>query len=174
MVTDDEMQPLDESSDREFGAASEIAHLQARLDSYMEHAGLRSTGKRRLVIHHFFTAQGHISLNELLQVVKRDDSSIGYATVYRTMRMLVEGGIAEEHKFSDGVTRYEAAQFGSHHDHLICVECGRIQEFEEPLIEELQARVARRLGFRLVDHRHELYGICSAHRENSLAKDPSG
>ena len=151
----------------EFGSTPDIPELQDRLDSYMDRVGLRSTGKRRLIIQHFFEARAHISLDELLSAVNQENPSIGYATVYRTMKMLVEGGIAEEHRFSDGVTRYEPAVHDSHHDHLICVECGRIQEFEEPLIEQLQARIAERLGFELVDHKHELYGICSNHTKDA-------
>ncbi len=88
------------------------------------------------------------------------DSRVGYATVYRTMKMLSEGGMANELHFGDGATRYEIADDDAHHDHLICVECGNIVEFEEPLIEELQERIATQYGFRITHHKHELYGQC--------------
>jgi Fur family transcriptional regulator, ferric uptake regulator len=141
----------------------DVVRLRGQLDSFMAQQGLRSTGQRRLIIESFFSATGHVTIEDLLERVRRDDPGIGYATVYRTMKMLAEGRIANEHKFSDGMTRYELADDTGHHDHLICVECGRIQEFEEPLIEELQERIAARYGFSIIEHKHELYGICSAH-----------
>jgi Fur family transcriptional regulator, ferric uptake regulator len=141
----------------------DVERLRGQLDSFMAQQGLRSTGQRRLIIEAFFGATGHVTIEDLLERVRRDDSGIGYATVYRTMKMLAAGRIAHEHKFSDGMTRYELADDSGHHDHLICVECGRIQEFEEPLIEELQERIAQRYGFQIIEHKHELYGLCSAH-----------
>ena len=90
------------------------------------------------------------------------DSSIGLATVYRTLRLFVEAGIASERRFQEGVTRYEPQQ--PHHDHLICVRCGRIVEFENDAIERLQDEIAAHHGFTLLSHRHELYGACEACR----------
>jgi Fur family ferric uptake transcriptional regulator len=138
-----------------------VTRLRDQLDSYMAEQGLRSTGQRRAIIESFFTSPGHATIEDLLERVRKHDPGIGYATVYRTMKMLAAGGIAHEHKFSDGMTRYELADEDAHHDHLICVECGKIQEFEEPLIEELQERIAQRYGFTIVDHKHELYGLCN-------------
>lgn len=139
----------------------DVDRLRSQLDSYMAEQGLRSTGQRRLIVDRFFEVGDHVSIDELLEQVRQTDPGIGYATVYRTMKMLTASGIAHEHKFADGMARYEPADDETHHDHLICVECGRIQEFEEPLIEELQQRIAQRYGFEIVDHKHELYGICN-------------
>ena len=102
----------------------------------------------------------HVTIDGMLGIVKQQDERIGYATVYRTMRMLAEAGVLHEYKFSDGMTRYELVDSTGHHDHMICLECGVIREFEEPLIEELQNRIARKLGFELSYHKHELYGKC--------------
>lgn len=135
--------------------------LRTQLDTYMAEQGLRSTGQRRRIIERFLETKGHISIDELLEQVRRTDPGIGYATVYRTMKMLTASGIAHEHKFGDGLARYEPTDESTHHDHLICVECGRIQEFEEPLIEDLQERIAQRYDFQIVDHKHELYGVCN-------------
>ena len=77
------------------------------------------------------------------------------------MKLLADSGVVQEHKFGDGFTRYELAVEEAHHDHLICLECGKITEFEEPLIEELQGRVAERHGFVVHQHKHELYGVCA-------------
>jgi Fur family ferric uptake transcriptional regulator len=110
----------------------------------------------------FFEGSEHVTLDGLLERVRALDPRVGYATVYRTMKMLSEGGVAHERKFGDGLTRYELADEGAHHDHLICIECGSIQEFEEPTIEEFQERVAARYGFDVHHHKHELYGRCRA------------
>lgn len=123
--------------------------------------GLRSTEQRRLIVDHFFRASGHETIDTLLEAVRATDAHIGYATVYRTMKMLVESGVANEQRFGDGFTRYELNDTATHHDHLICSGCGRIDEFEEPLIEELQERVARRYGYTLMDHKLELHGLCA-------------
>ncbi len=139
-----------------------VGRLRDQLDTYMAEQGLRSTGQRRAIIEVFFSSTDHLTIDDLLESARKVDPGIGYATVYRTMKMLAAGGIAHEHKFSDGMTRYELADEDAHHDHLICVECGKIQEFEEPLIEELQDRIAQRYGFTVVDHKHELYGLCNS------------
>jgi Fur family ferric uptake transcriptional regulator len=134
--------------------------LRARLEAYMAEKGLRSTDQRRLIIDTVFDSPSHLTVDELLETVRRVDSRVGYATVYRTMKMLAESGVVEESLFGDGFTRYELSDDESHHDHIICLDCGTIQEFEEPLIEELQDRVAQRFGFVVETHKHELYGRC--------------
>ncbi|QQR92064.1 MAG: transcriptional repressor [Myxococcales bacterium] len=126
----------------------------------MEKHKLRSTGQRRLVTDVFFRTGGHQSIEELLAMVREEDPKVGYATVYRTLKLLTESGIANEHHFGDGFTRYEIALKGDHHDHLICTACGKIVEFEQDRIEELQEQVANKHGFKLSSHKHELYGLC--------------
>lgn len=126
----------------------------------MAKKGLRSTAQRRLVTDTFFISSGHFSVEELLAVVRRADPKVGYATVYRTLKLLAESGLAYERHFGDGLTRYEIAHQETHHDHLICQECGLIVEFEEPKIEKLQDQIAKTYGFTLRSHRHELYGLC--------------
>ena len=134
--------------------------LRERLEAYMSEQGLRSTDQRRLIIDILFQAPSHLTVEQLLEQVRKVDPKVGYATVYRTMKMLSGSGIVEESKFGGGFTRYELHDEGSHHDHIICLDCGAIQEFEEPLIEELQDRVAKRFGFEIKTHKHELYGHC--------------
>jgi len=157
----------------EMPAKENVQRLRQQLDSYMAQQGLRSTGQRRVIVDQFFRSKGHITIDDLLEQVRIEDSGIGYATVYRTMKMLAAGGIANEHKFTDGMTRYELADEETHHDHLICMECGRIQEFEEPLIEELQERIAKQYKFRIVEHKHELYGVCAQCTASLAAAEPS-
>src|SRR5687767_9231538 len=110
--------------------------------------GLRSTAQRRLIIDTFFGGAPHMTIEDLLAEVRTRDKGIGYATVYRTLKLLAECGVASERRFGDGLSRYELADEAStHHDHLICVTCGKIIEFEEPRIEELQDEIADRYGF---------------------------
>ena len=148
-------------------APAELEHFRAMLTAYMTKKGLRSTDQRRLIVETFFRSDNHVSIEELLAQVRAKDRRVGYATVYRTLKLLAECGVAYERRFGDGLTRYELADDVAHHDHLICVACGTITEFEEPHIEELQERVARKYDFELRTHKHELYGICSSCRSNA-------
>ncbi len=138
-----------------------LDRLRQNLDDFMSERGLRTTEQRRLIVNTFFDSEAHCTIDELLEYVRKRDPRVGYATVYRTMKMLSEGGIANELHFGDGATRYEIADEDGHHDHLICEECGHIIEFEEPLIEELQERIAQKFEFVVTHHRHELYGHCA-------------
>ena len=139
-----------------------LEHLRDLLQSYMLKKGLRSTEQRRLIVETFFQSPAHVTIEDLLSQVRAHDSKVGYATVYRTLKLLAECGVAQERHFGDGVTRYEIVNDDEHHDHLICIECGAIAEFEEPAIERLQEDVALRYGFRVHSHKHELYGTCAA------------
>jgi Fur family ferric uptake transcriptional regulator len=140
---------------------SAIDELQDQLNAYMERKGLRSTTQRRLVSDVFFRTSGHHSIDDVLAMVRAKDPKVGYATVYRTMKLLVECGLANERQFGETVTRFEIALHDHHHDHLICVDCKRIVEFEDDGIEKLQRKLAERQGFSLISHKHELYGICA-------------
>jgi Fur family ferric uptake transcriptional regulator len=142
------------------GQDQDIEGLQDQLSAYMERKGLRSTAQRRLVSEVFFRTGGHLSIDDMLALVRKQDPKVGYATVYRTMKLLVECGLANERQFDATVTRFEVAHHDSHHDHLICLECKKIVEFEDDDIEGLQDALARRYGFKLVSHKHELYGLC--------------
>jgi Fur family ferric uptake transcriptional regulator len=142
-------------------AEHDVEQLRARLNDYMAKHGLRSTEQRRLVTERFFASSDHLSIEDLLEEVRLDEPKIGYATVYRTLKLLKDCGLAFERHFGDGVSRYEVAWADEHHDHMICMECERIAEFEDEAIEDLQHKVASRLGFKLVRHKLELYGLCA-------------
>lgn len=150
-----------------------VAELLTTLDAYMARQGLRSTEQRRVIVDTFVGAQSHLTIEELLALVKKRDPRIGYATVYRTLKMLAESGIANELHFGDGFARYELREALSHHDHLICTACGVIVEFEEPEIEQHQELVAERHGFVVTSHRHELYGLCPTCQTNENAASGS-
>lgn len=134
--------------------------LNRTLSEYMAQSGMRNTEQRRLIVRILLRAHGHFTVEEVLAQVRAENPAIGYATVYRTLKLLAQSGVASERHFGDGSTRYEITLLGGHHDHLICEDCGLIIEFDEPLIEELQLRVADSRGFELTRHRHELYGVC--------------
>ena len=141
------------------------AAARERLASWIASRGLKATRQRDLIVDTFFTQTGHLSVDELLDKVTARYPSIGAATVYRTMKILTDAGLASARHFEGGQTRYEAALDRHHHDHLICTSCGRIFEFENERIEELQARVAEQHGFRVTHHKLELYGLCKASQE---------
>lgn len=131
------------------------------LNAYMRQKGKRQTRQREVIVDVFIRAKDHLTLQDLLTKAQVLEPSIGFATVYRTMKMLVDAGVAEEHRFGEGQSRYELADMdGEHHDHLICVKCGRIEEFEDHEIEERQTQVADRLGWAVTHHVHEIYGVC--------------
>jgi Fur family ferric uptake transcriptional regulator len=123
--------------------------------------GLRITEQRRVIARVLSDAEDHPDVELLHQRAAAIDPGISIATVYRTVRLFEEAGILERHDFGDGRARYEAAA-ESHHDHLIDVETGNVIEFVDPELEELQRRIAEKLGFRLVDHRLELYGVSAS------------
>lgn len=134
--------------------------LVEQFKQYLAKQGLRFTRQRRAIADVFARSGKHLSLQELLELARGEESSIGYATVYRTMKLLADGGLAVEHQFADGQARYEPAAEGEHHDHLVCIECGRIVEFEDDTIERRQDAIAERLGFRVTSHKLEIYGEC--------------
>lgn len=149
----------------------DLDHFRARLSAHMAKKGLRSTDQRRVIVETFFAAPHHVSIEELLGDVRQRDPKVGYATVYRTLKLLTECGVAFERRFGDGLARYELADDAeSHHDHLICLECSRIIEFEEPRIEALQEEIATRYGFEVRSHKHEMYGVCAECRGKNKKK----
>ncbi|MDC1295155.1 transcriptional repressor [Myxococcota bacterium] len=132
------------------------------LATYLEKNHLKQTKQRELILQTFLEAQRHVTSEDLYQAVRAEHSNIGYTTVYRTMKLLVEAGLATERHFDDGITRYEIEH--EHHDHLVCIKCGKITEFECEMIEKTQNEIAESHGFEILRHRHELYGHCAACR----------
>jgi len=120
--------------------------------------GLRITDQRRVIARVLSESEDHPDVEQLHHRASAIDSGISIATVYRTVRLFEEAGILDRHDFGDGRARYEAAP-EAHHDHLIDVETGKVVEFVDPELEALQRQIAEKLGYRLVDHRMELYGV---------------
>ncbi len=128
------------------------------LEALCAEKGLRITEQRRVIARVLSEAEDHPDVEEVHVRSAAIDPGISIATVYRTVRLFEEAGILERHDFGDGRSRYEAAA-DTHHDHLIDIESGRVIEFVDEEVEALQQRIAEKLGFRLVDHRMELYGV---------------
>ncbi len=128
------------------------------IESLCVDKGMRMTEQRRVIARVLSGAEDHPDVEEVYRRATEIDSNISIATVYRTVRLFEEAGILERHDFRDGRSRYEPVP-DEHHDHLIDVETGKVVEFHSDEIEQLQSEVARRLGFKLVDHRLELYGV---------------
>ena len=148
-------------SDKSPVVASEAQRIRDRVEEHMTPQGLRWTAQRRLILDTLIEMNGHVTVPALLEVVRELDPHVGLATVHRAMRLFVESGVVDEHQFGDAFAHFEVVSQNAHHDHLVCTQCGRISEFEEPLIERLQTRVAERYDFTIVHHRHVLYGLCS-------------
>lgn len=133
-------------------------HRRIDIEALCAEKGLRITEQRRVIARVLSEAEDHPDVEALHARAVAIDPGISIATVYRTVRLFEEAGILERHDFGDGRSRYEAAA-EAHHDHLIDVETGKVIEFVDPELEALQKIIAEKLGFRLVDHRMELYGV---------------
>ena len=128
---------------------------------YIATHGLKNTPQRRLIVNVFLNSKNHLSTEELYETVRSEDASVGQATVYRTLKLLHEAGLAKELHFGDGIARYEPVLDDTHHDHLICTGCGKNIEVVDETIEKLQEDLAKRHGFSLSSHRMYLYGRCA-------------
>jgi Fur family ferric uptake transcriptional regulator len=131
--------------------------------------GVRWTNQRQAIVDCFVGSGEHLTVEELHQRARQVDASVSAATVYRTVNLLVELGIAHKRHFGATSATFEVAVNRDHHDHLVCHGCGRIQEFHRDTIERLQEEVAREYGFILADHRLELYGYCEACQKTRAA-----
>lgn len=130
------------------------------LKNFLLEKNLRITSKRSIILEAFLKEEGHITAEDLYKKVIKKDPSIGIATVYRTLKLLHEAGLARMGRFGKGEARYEHNYLHGHHDHLICKQCGKIIEFENPQIEKMQELIAKKHNFKITSHRLEMYGTC--------------
>jgi len=137
-----------------------IAEKKKAFNDYAAKQGLRSTRQRDIILDVFLASHQHLSIEELYLKVRAANPGIGFATVYRTVKLLTEAGVARELTLENGQSRYEHQLANEHHDHLICTQCGDIVEFEDEVIERIQKEIALRHGFKLLSHRMNLFGIC--------------
>jgi Fur family ferric uptake transcriptional regulator len=146
----------DRAERREQGLAEPM--LASRIEQLCEARGLKMTEQRRIIARVLSEASDHPDVDQVYRRATEADPRISIATVYRTVRLFEEASILEKHDFGDGRARYEEAS-EEHHDHLIDLKSGKVVEFHSEEIEALQELIARRLGYRLVDHRLELYAV---------------
>ncbi|MAK57851.1 MAG: Fur family transcriptional regulator [Pseudomonadota bacterium] len=142
----------------------------SKIEVLCERAGMRMTGQRRVIARILSESDDHPDVEVLHRRAILEDSGISIATVYRTVKLFEEAGILTRHDFGDGRSRYETIS-EDHHDHLIDLQSGKVIEFSNDAIEELQRQVAERLGYKLVDHRLELYGVPLEHGKSEGASD---
>lgn len=128
---------------------------------HIQNAGLRRTAQRDLILETFLSTEEHLTSEDLYWLVHRLDPTIGHTTVYRTLKLLTEAGLAREVRFGDNKTYYEHHYNHEHHDHMICTECGKVIEFFSPDIESLQDQMADNFGFKPTHHSLRLWGICA-------------
>lgn len=138
----------------------DIRSEKAKFYAKLAEKGLKATTQREAIVDVFLKSGEHLNIEGVLALARKKNPRIGYATVYRTLKLLTECGIACERDFGDGRSRYEHMREEEHHDHLVCISCGSITEFENRKIEVLQDEVAAQHRFKVVRHRMELYGYC--------------
>ncbi|OGW82137.1 MAG: hypothetical protein A3G33_10420 [Omnitrophica bacterium RIFCSPLOWO2_12_FULL_44_17] len=130
------------------------------LEDHISAKSLKKSSQRKVVLRMFLQHGKHLTADELYRIVQKKFPRIGYATIYRTLRLFCECGLSRELKLIDGITRFEPQHGYQHHDHLVCTCCGRLVEVVDPEIERLQEKLVREHGFYPESHRMELYGIC--------------
>ena len=131
------------------------------VEQLLKNQGIRLTAQRQLVVRRA-AAFLHFTAEELVKDVRAIDSRVARGTVYRTLALLHRTGIVEKHDFRYGPPNYEVTSGKAHHDHLMCMRCGEIIEFQEPRVEKIQDQVVKRYGYQLLSHTHKLYGLCRA------------
>lgn len=158
---------LNNSEKQSSKSKKNIAEKKEKLKSYLKKKGFKSTRQRDIIANEFLKTAEHITAEELYNRISKKHKDIGFTTVYRTLKLLVELGLAAEIVFADNLTRYEPLSEEEHHDHLICMHCGAIMEFEDPEMERLQKKIAEEAGFYIVSHKMEFYGYCRRCKGNA-------
>ena len=137
-----------------------LGTISETFQKHLERQGLKLTHQREEILRFLMSAQRHLGVEEIYATLKKQDPSLGRATVFRTVRLLQECGLVAEVGSSQGHGKFELKADRPHHDHMICIECGRILEFQSPMMERFQDDAIRRHGFQALWHRHEIFGRC--------------
>ena len=131
-----------------------------KFEQFVAAKGLRRTGQRTKVVDVFLATEKHVTVQELHDLVRREHKGIGYATVARTVKLMCESGLCREVDFGDGAVRYEHKYDHEHHDHLICVRCGRFEEIYSPKLEKLQHELVKKYDYVQQSHKLDIFGLC--------------
>lgn len=159
--------------------ASKVEEFKEEKQVFLDHiqkSGLRRTAQRDLILEVFLKTEDHLSSEDLYWLVQKQDSTIGHTTVYRTLKLFTEAGLAREVRLGDGRTYYEHHFDHDHHDHMICTECGSIIEFFSAEIEDLQDEMAKEFRFKPTHHSLRILGLCELcqQKEEELESAASG
>jgi Fur family ferric uptake transcriptional regulator len=138
---------------------------------HIQRAGLKRTAQRDLILEVFLRTEEHLSSEDLYRLVEREDATIGQTTVYRTLKLLTDAGLAREVRFGDGRTRYEHNYKHPHHDHMICAACGRTIEFFSAELEKLQDKIAAKHKFEITHHTLRMFGYCADCRPDASTRE---
>ncbi|RPH43991.1 MAG: transcriptional repressor [Planctomycetota bacterium] len=132
------------------------------IEEYMKTHGLKLTGPRKRVVQKLLSVKGHVAADDIIELLRRDKTPVSKATVYRTLALVTQSGLIDGHDFDKGKRLYEPMVGRAHHDHMYCITCGKVIEFEEEAIERLQEMVTQRHHFTAVYHSHKIFGYCAA------------
>lgn len=157
-------------SDADSKSDSGLQREMTNFSNHLKQYGLKITNQRLLVAEKIFRMNTHFTVDSLAEELREQRDRISRATIYRIVSLLVESGQLIEHKFDSSMKVYEYARNRQHHDHIVCMDCGRIDEFVDERIEKVQVNMARRLGYRLEDHAMILHGRCKEFQENGSCK----
>jgi Fur family ferric uptake transcriptional regulator len=134
---------------------------------YIRSEGLHETVQRMKILDAFLNADDHVSAEDIYRLVNRRQRKVGFTTVYRTMKLIADCGLAREVLFNDGIARFEHTYGKKHHHHLICTKCGKVIEFSSKIMDEAEKELLNRHGFELQYHQYEIFGLCRECREQS-------
>src|SRR6266581_8669596 len=137
-----------------------IREAQAILHRHLKRVGLKHTEQRDTILRTFLETREHLSTDELYRLVQKKDARIGFTTVYRTLKLLAECGLASGVAFHDGITRYEHQYNRRSHHHMLCTECGSSVEFFSPEIEKVEKEIGRKHRYVTTRHTFQIYGVC--------------
>jgi Fur family ferric uptake transcriptional regulator len=133
---------------------------------YIRSEGLKETSQRQQILDAFLSVRDHVSAEDIYRTVNRRDRKVGFTTVYRTMKLISDCGLAREVMFNDGVARFEHTYGREHHHHLICTRCKKVIEFSSRTMDDAERGILRKHGFELQSHKYEIFGLCRECREH--------
>jgi len=148
-----------------------IREAEGILHQHLKKVGLKHTEQRDTILRTFLDTREHLSTDELYQLVKKKDPKIGFTTVYRTLKLLSECGLASEVAFHDGIARYEHQYGRRSHNHMVCTECGSSVEFFSPEVGQLEQSIGRKYRYLTIRHTFQIYGICEDCRKKSGSRN---
>ncbi len=147
---------------------------RAKFNRFLKQKGLRQTKQRDEIVKLFLRTERHLSTQELFDIVRKKDKEVGYATVARTIKLLAESGLCRVVDFGDGVQRYEHKYGHEHHDHLICLSCGKFEEIYSPKLEKIQGELVKKRGYVQEKHKLDIFGMCPKCAKNISKRKVNG